>query len=439
MRWPTRVHNRFPHRAPTIARIRQEVHMQSAHSRQRAQTSASIAKFTFAVVIGSIGLGPTLAAAQAADSSSLVAAAHSVLAAQSQVLISGNATDAMTRANVAVRNQRAALAGVDRAARVRTAIMKAGHSFTGFRDAVVVKAYRTTPDSAFVTVVYPVIFDHRTNDPQSPKVVKEAYVHDLVFVRQGNEWTLGSEREESLAEVDAKTQAPTRAPPTTVRPTKPGKGPPVNRNHRVTGFIPSQSAADVRFASLVSEAAPAVWPFGTGAGFAIAHAVGTYDPGAAAVYAYTWDNAAGGGYNPVYPAFSNDCTNFVSQVARAGNWKDVRSPTNDVYADNYWWFTGADDYDHSWTVAHDFHWWLNYSNRGEWAAYTDQAIQGDMMQFDWNNDTYIDHAMVITSVDQYDLYLTGHSNDLENEPLGAILARNPPSTQMYTYLMYTSY
>jgi hypothetical protein len=336
----------------------------------------------------------------------------------------------------------AAKSGVDRAAHIRAALTQAGHELTGFTDAVVVTDYRATPDSAFMTVIHRVIFSHRTVDPMGPKTIKEGYSHDLIFVRQNGLWTLSSEREKAHPDTQID---PGHSRPTTVPPTKPGKGTPINRDHRKTGFLPGPGGTEgTAYTSLANSFRVKTWTQGPAAVYEEARVgramSGTYDAYTAATYAYRWNNATGGGRNPAYPYFSSDdCTNFVSQVAEAGGWQYVRSPTGDVYADNYWWFGSASDYSHSWSVSNNFYWWMYYSGRGVFATSNSQALQGDMIQFDWNGDNIVDHSMVITIAGSSDLYLTGHSNDLADEPLSAILARNPTTTQYWIFLMYSAY
>jgi hypothetical protein len=176
---------------------------------------------------------------------------------------------------------------------------------------------------------------------------------------------------------------------------------------------------------------------------------GTYDAYAAAVYSYQWDNAYGHGKNPAYPDFApawktiigagDDCTNFTSQVARAGGWQFVIGSPKDKYAYNQWWLYSEDDYSHSWSVSHAFHWWMEYSGRGFWASYNSEAMQGDMVQFDWDGDGKIDHSMVVSHAGPDYILLNGHSDDLEDELLSAILARHDSRTQYWIFAMYPSY
>lgn len=396
-------------------------------------------------------LSARTATAQAPDSAGLVAIARSALAAGSRVMIGDNATQAAAKTNLAARHQKAVAAGLDRATRVRTAIGQHGQRLTGYEDKLEVTAYHASGDSATMSVVYRVRFDRSSSDPNMPKTMKEAFPHELVFTRQGGEWTLASERGVPMEELRSREDPAHALGPTKASPVKPGKGPPPrSRDHR-TGFAPRRAPG--AFAALRSVSSLTALAHGPAVALIEADAndgtAGTYDAYAAATYSYRWDNAYGTGKNPAYPDFApawkqlygagDDCTNFTSQVAQAGGWQFVIGSPKDVYAYNQWWLYSESDYSHSWSVAHAFHWWLNYSGRGFWASYNSDALQGDMLQFDWEGDGKIDHAMVISYAGPNDILLNGHSIDYEDEPLSAILARHEPTTQYYIYAMYTSY
>jgi hypothetical protein len=110
-----------------------------------------------------------------------------------------------------------------------------------------------------------------------------------------------------------------------------------------------------------------------------------------------------------------------------------------VYAYNQWWLYTDSDYSHSWSVAHAFYWWLDTSGRGFWAQYTSDAMQGDMILFDWDANGQLNHAMMVSYAGPNDLLLNGHTIDYSDEPLSAILARNDPRTQFWVFAMYTSW
>src|SRR5690625_8038604 len=80
-----------------------------------------------------------------------------------------------------------------------------------------------------------------------------------------------------------------------------------------------------------------------------------YDRQAVVQYAETWWNR----YNPAFPQFTVDCTNFVSQCVRAGG-APLRGIPNKL---NGWWYK-ANNWSLSWSVAHSLYWYLMESKTG---------------------------------------------------------------------------
>jgi hypothetical protein len=370
-----------------------------------------------------------------ADSTQLLAVTRSVLNAQSKILVNGNVEAALTGpGGVAVGHRTGARKGLERAAGLRQALVSAGHQYTSFEDAVTIVGLNVANDTAVLTVRYRVRFAHRTADPMSPKFVGETFNHDLVFRRDSAGWMLLSEREWTMSEHRHKEQPGVALPSVTVAPARAIRGqggPPFNRNRSPAS---GGMAAIGNFASF--DAVPR-WR------------AGTFKPQLAVDYARRWSNAYGGGYNPAYPDFGpswknlwgagNDCTNFASQIVAAGGWMQVMHPSLVTTDNHYWWMSDESSYSHSWSISHNFHWWMYYSGRGEFWHSFDAAGPGDVVQFDWGpNDQRIDHTMVMTSTDMYDWYLTGHSTDLEDEPLAAIGSRNP-GMALYLFLMFYNY
>ena len=54
--------------------------------------------------------------------------------------------------------------------------------------------------------------------------------------------------------------------------------------------------------------------------------------------------------NSNYVVFANDCTNFVSQIMRAGGWKDTA--TKQSTQDSSWYYTSKTSYAQTWSTAH---------------------------------------------------------------------------------------
>jgi len=127
-----------------------------------------------------------------------------------------------------------------------------------------------------------------------------------------------------------------------------------------------------------------------------------YNGSQAASYADSWWN----GRNGAYPAFADDCTNFVSQSLFAGGQPPVGTPgdyseiTNDYY---WWWDPYVSLNTHSWSVAINLYSFLGLSGDGYVAATsgamatsgTDSLSQGDVLFYDWQGNG-ISHSTIQT-------------------------------------------
>lgn len=127
----------------------------------------------------------------------------------------------------------------------------------------------------------------------------------------------------------------------------------------------------------------------------------------AKAYADRWWN----GYNPAFPAFPVDCTNFISQCLFAGG-----APMN--YTNNRnrgWWFDQnlwvararqrawtAEPWSYSWAVAHSLYWYLRTSQTGLRGRLVERATDlqiGDVINYDWEGDGRFTHSTMVTGFD----------------------------------------
>lgn len=137
-------------------------------------------------------------------------------------------------------------------------------------------------------------------------------------------------------------------------------------------------------------------------------------------------------YNPAYKAWANDCTNFVSQIMAAGGWSQHGNSTMTPISDYRVWFylkyVGAvRQTSVSWINAQRFH---EYARSGSQRTVGYQGVQntkvGDIYQFIFSSSgTVMDHSAFVTKRSPSEIYLTYHTLDMLNEPLTAILKRNP--------------
>jgi hypothetical protein len=162
---------------------------------------------------------------------------------------------------------------------------------------------------------------------------------------------------------------------------------------------------------------------------ALASAASAYNGAAAASYADTyWQN-----YNSAWPSFAGsggDCTNFVSQALYAGGIGMRTSPT---YSGTSAWYMVQKkkrwSYSTSWVNAQDQSIFAlqslpgvtqvaSYYGLAPGATAPDDAQQGDVVLYDWNDDGVYDHEAIVTASDganpdgttNWDL-VDAHTND----------------------------
>jgi hypothetical protein len=125
---------------------------------------------------------------------------------------------------------------------------------------------------------------------------------------------------------------------------------------------------------------------------------GTFDAGRAVKYALKWT----AGYNPAYKVFADDCTNFLSQIMRAGGMQMMREFH---LGQGSWWSQTYGRNTLSWSVADTFvHHLIDY----RLAVYVTNGRfePGDVLAFAWRHrsddpslDVPIDHVNFVASVD----------------------------------------
>ncbi|WP_241670592.1 MULTISPECIES: amidase domain-containing protein [Streptomyces] len=157
---------------------------------------------------------------------------------------------------------------------------------------------------------------------------------------------------------------------------------------------------------------------------------GAYDYKAMVTYAQKYWNH----YNTAYPDYNGegaggDCTNFVSQVLKAGGWKHVPGYTDDYTK----WFGTADIQSDSFVGVNEFSWFALASKRVTPLADVYQADLGDVIQMDFNRDGSKDHTMVVTYRDAAGVpYVTYHSTNTYNRSVASLVA-SYPTAYYYAY------
>ncbi len=117
-----------------------------------------------------------------------------------------------------------------------------------------------------------------------------------------------------------------------------------------------------------------------------------YNRQKAVQYAESWWNA----YNPNYPKFNDDCTNYISQCLRAGGF-----PMEGFGQRNKgWWFRSA-NWSYSWAVAHALQLFLTASSRTKQVPKADLLQYGDIICYDFEGDGRFNHNTIVTGKDAY--------------------------------------
>lgn len=136
--------------------------------------------------------------------------------------------------------------------------------------------------------------------------------------------------------------------------------------------------------------------------------------------------------NSNYREYTNDCTNFMSQAVRAGGWWMVNSDYDqgDDRRWNYGMFTWTTSY--TWAGAHNFYKFGAWSTRTQTIGKT-SLRWGDVVHIKFSGADRIGHSMMVTGRDEYDSYLSYHTNDTLMRSLASIQRQYPTSTNTYYY------
>ncbi|BDG48689.1 amidase domain-containing protein [Parageobacillus sp. KH3-4] len=118
-----------------------------------------------------------------------------------------------------------------------------------------------------------------------------------------------------------------------------------------------------------------------------------YDRARAVRYAETWWNS----YNPAFPRFEVNCTNFVSQCVYAGG-----APMTGYPNRAKGWWCKNNNWSYSWAVAHSFRWYLSGTRVGLQTievSSPEQLMAGDIICYDFQGDGRFDHSTIVVAKD----------------------------------------
>jgi hypothetical protein len=119
-----------------------------------------------------------------------------------------------------------------------------------------------------------------------------------------------------------------------------------------------------------------------------------YNRARAVRYAEIWWNS----YNPAFPKFDVDCTNFVSQCLYAGG-----APMTGYPNRAKGWWCKNNNWSYSWAVANSFRWYLSGSRVGLQAVEVsspEQLMAGDVICYDFQGNGRFDHSTIVVAKDK---------------------------------------
>lgn len=370
-----------------------------------------LSMFVLLSVLLSVGLltamaqpSPPPAQVSSSTESQLVDIAQAAVMARNQVLVSGDIeatlqssplssaySDAMQQLFADTLNKRRALANRQQ-------------FYTGYQTELTVKSLKIETTQAVMEATEYTVLNLTVDggDPLAPKTTEYQLDHVFTFGKQEKGWTLsGDQVFDGLvpAKPDENT-APVPFSPSD--PTESGSGVDHKMEAAITATINRQAVVN---------------------------------------YAYQYWGPYDSDYNPAYRNFNNsgtqggDCTNFISQALRNGGWTDVPGWYRSTSA---WWYNWLNQ---TWTWINAQYWWQFAWNRPrvDHATYVNDLVAGDILQIDFDRDSYMDHSMIVTKKDgSGNIYLTYHTANTKDRAFSDIYS-SYPNAWYYGWILRSSF
>lgn len=152
-----------------------------------------------------------------------------------------------------------------------------------------------------------------------------------------------------------------------------------------------------------------------------------YNYAAMVNYAYQYWSS----YNRNYRAYTNDCTNFISQIMYAGGWQYAGTSLgqSDSRRWDYGWFESTTSY--TWAGAQNWYQFATGSGRTFILPYASDLLEADVLQIDFDKNYNMNHSMLVTYVSATEKYLTYHTNNTRDRSLTSILQVYPAASNWY--------
>jgi hypothetical protein len=349
----------------------------------------------------------------------LEALARAAINARNHVIITGNEEEAIRKEPLGADVQGATRGQFERAQIMRSAATESKIAYTRASYDLTVTGAKVEGNQATLEAASKLRRDIQ-GPPDAPDATTEIENYVFSYTQENGRWRLSgikliTDREKTEVPPPGIDEPALRADAVPVRP---GKNPnPFNRGSRPGSSGAGAPSGDNLFYFTSRGATePAV------------RRAGYYAPNAAVDYSnrWVWD------YNPAFVKFTNDCTNFISQVAQAGGWTQTGLIK---YSDGAWYHTTPEP-SWTWGGAQNFYNFVSQSGR-TWgvAPYTSDIWTGDILQFKFYGQTNIHHSMVVSKIDANGaIYLNYHSGPAQHKPLSEFLRLNPNGS-LYAWMM----
>ncbi|MEU4190299.1 amidase domain-containing protein [Kribbella sp. NPDC026611] len=394
------------------------------------------------MLLGAVGVPPATAhvaaepagqpaAVAKSDQDQLLALAKTYLQSRTAALLSDSQGRPLSKASIAAvplsaPQQRVAQAVDLFLAKDRQNLEAHKQRWTSAETTVVPTTIQRQPDGsvqATVTEKTRLLFDRKL-DPEAPVDTAQSVDRVFTFVQQNGTWTIASMRAASADQTVALNDAPRAV----VDAAAFGASPMIDvpeYNYGIPGPLSAGDQAedqqpepdpDLPLADAPEDGTPTAGDKDDGA--AAARLMSGYCYSCMVSYANTyWDI-----YNTSYRAFSNDCTNFISQALKYGGWAYdygwYRSGSN-------WWYNRLNQ-TYTWSGAEN---WSHFApKRTSWLSSVWYLLRADVLLADWDHNGAINHAMIVTQKTSSMVYLSYHTNDSHNTPLSIIISHNPGTT-----------
>jgi hypothetical protein len=140
-----------------------------------------------------------------------------------------------------------------------------------------------------------------------------------------------------------------------------------------------------------------------------------------------------------YHDFGANCTNFISQCLKAGGWPEKSGwyKSTDAWWHHGLWPTYAS---YPWHNAHYWYWFTKNQGRGTFLGNVWDLLAGDILQYDFDKDGYIDHSSIVHYRSSAGvIYMAQHTGNYAWKPLSQIVGEYGDSCWYFAWRIKDSF